>query len=168
MRNLGKPVELAARYFEEGADEVTFLNITGFRDCPLQDTPMLEVLAQASERVFVPLTVGGGIKGFTDAQGRKYSALEVAAEYFRSGADKVSVLGTWWCCHTSASRHITPSSPPLTSPLHHLCTTPPLCHVTSHHLCITITSHHVVTVCRCPSAATASRPPWSTWRVAGS
>lgn len=43
VRNLGKPVELAARYFAEGADEVTFLNITGFRDAPLEDTPMLEV-----------------------------------------------------------------------------------------------------------------------------
>lgn len=46
VRNLGKPVELSARYFEEGADEVTFLNITGFRDSPLQDLPMLEVLKQ--------------------------------------------------------------------------------------------------------------------------
>ncbi len=43
VRNLGMPVDLAARYFEEGADEVTFLNITGFRDCPLADMPMLEV-----------------------------------------------------------------------------------------------------------------------------
>jgi imidazole glycerol phosphate synthase subunit HisF len=43
VRNLGKPVELAGRYFQEGADEVTFLNITGFRDHPLQDLPMLEV-----------------------------------------------------------------------------------------------------------------------------
>lgn len=62
VRNLGKPVELARRYFEEGADEVTFLNITGFRDFPLGDLPMLEVLKQASENVFVPLTVGGGIR----------------------------------------------------------------------------------------------------------
>ena len=43
VRNLGLPVELAGRYFEEGADEVTFLNITGFRDSPLADLPMLEV-----------------------------------------------------------------------------------------------------------------------------
>ena len=42
MRNLGAPVELAQRYFAEGADEVTFLNITGFRDFPLSDLPMLE------------------------------------------------------------------------------------------------------------------------------
>ncbi|CAI7858850.1 unnamed protein product [Closterium sp. NIES-53] len=39
----GKPVELAARYFKEGADEVAFLNITGFRDFSLGDLPMLEV-----------------------------------------------------------------------------------------------------------------------------
>ena len=93
VRNLGKPVELAQRYFDEGADEVTFLNITGFRDFPLGDLPMLDVLKKASENVFVPLTVGGGIRGFTDATGKHYSALEVAAEYFRSGADKVSIGG---------------------------------------------------------------------------
>ncbi len=91
VRNLGKPVELAHRYYEEGADEITFLNITGFRDFPLEDMPMLEVLKQTSRRVFVPLTIGGGIRDFTDAQGRRYSALEVAAEYFRSGADKISI-----------------------------------------------------------------------------
>lgn len=43
VRNLGLPVDLAGRYFIEGADEVTFLNITGFRDFPLGDLPMLEV-----------------------------------------------------------------------------------------------------------------------------
>jgi glutamine amidotransferase/cyclase len=91
VRNLGKPVELARRYYQEGADEVTFLNITGFRDFPLQDMPMLEVLKQTSQHVFVPLTIGGGIKDFTDKNGRHYTALEIAAEYFRSGADKVSI-----------------------------------------------------------------------------
>ncbi|CAI9286755.1 unnamed protein product [Lactuca saligna] len=44
-----------------------------------------------SENVFVPLTVGGGIKDFTDANGRYYSSMEVASEYFRSGADKISI-----------------------------------------------------------------------------
>lgn len=72
VRNLGKPVELATRYFEQGADEVTFLNITGFRDFPLGDLPMLEVLRQTSEGVFVPLTVGGGIRDFVDANGQHY------------------------------------------------------------------------------------------------
>ena len=91
VRNLGKPVDLARRYYEEGADEVTFLNITGFRETPLGDLPMLEVLRRASEGVFVPLTVGGGIRGTTDPDGTVHSALAVAAEYFRSGADKVSI-----------------------------------------------------------------------------
>lgn len=91
VRNLGKPVELARRYFEEGADEVTFLNITGFRDFPLEDMPMIQVLKQTSKNVFVPLTIGGGIRDFTDKNGRTYTALEVAAAYFRSGADKISI-----------------------------------------------------------------------------
>ena len=91
VRNLGKPVELARRYYEAGADEITFLNITGFRDFPLKDMPMLEVLKQTSRHVFVPLTIGGGIRDYTDPSGRTYSALEVAAEYFRSGADKISI-----------------------------------------------------------------------------
>jgi glutamine amidotransferase/cyclase len=91
VRNLGKPVDLAKRYYEEGADEITFLNITGFRDFPLEDMPMLEVLRQTSKNVFVPLTIGGGIKDYTDKNGRTYTALEVATEYFRSGADKVSI-----------------------------------------------------------------------------
>jgi len=91
VRNLGKPVDLAQRYYQEGADEITFLNITAFRDFPLADQPMLEVLRRTSEKVFVPLTIGGGIRAFTDADGRVYSALDVASEYFRSGADKVSI-----------------------------------------------------------------------------
>ena len=91
VRNLGKPVELARRYFEEGADEITFLNITGFRDFPMKDQPMLEVLQKTSENVFVPLTIGGGIREYTDSEGKYYSALDVASEYFRSGADKISI-----------------------------------------------------------------------------
>ena len=91
VRNLGKPVELAREYYRQGADEITFLNITGFRDFPLEDMPMLEVLKQTSRNVFVPLTIGGGIRNYTDKYGREYKALDVAAEYFRSGADKVSI-----------------------------------------------------------------------------
>ena len=85
-----KPVALAQRYFEEGADEVVFLNITSFRDSVLEDTPMLAVLEQASETIFVPLTVGGGIRGYTDSTGKSWTAVEVASRYFRAGADKVS------------------------------------------------------------------------------
>lgn len=91
VRNLGLPVELARRYYEEGADEVTFLNITGFRDFPMKDQPMLDVLKKTSENVFVPLTIGGGIQEFTDSEGKHYSALDVASSYFRSGADKISI-----------------------------------------------------------------------------
>jgi glutamine amidotransferase/cyclase len=91
VRNLGKPVELAGRYYQEGADEITFLNITGFRDFPMKDQPMLEVLTKTSENVFVPLTIGGGIREYTDSNGKYWSALDVASEYFRSGADKISI-----------------------------------------------------------------------------
>ncbi len=91
VRNLGKPVELASRYYREGADEITFLNITAFRDFPLKDMPMIEVLKRTSKEVFVPLTIGGGIRDYTDRTGTSYSSLQVAAEYFRSGADKVSI-----------------------------------------------------------------------------
>ncbi|KAI3820515.1 hypothetical protein L1987_08063 [Smallanthus sonchifolius] len=93
VRNLGKPVELAGQYYIDGADEVSFLNITGFRDFPLGYLPMLQILKYTAENVFVPLTVGGGIRDFTDANGRYYSSLEVDTEYFRSGADKIYERG---------------------------------------------------------------------------
>ncbi|KAI0911286.1 putative bifunctional histidine biosynthesis protein hishf [Ustulina deusta] len=91
VRNLGKPVEMAKKYYEQGADEVTFLNITSFRDCPLADLPMLEVLRRTSETVFVPLTIGGGIRDTVDTDGTEVGALEIATMYFKSGADKVSI-----------------------------------------------------------------------------
>lgn len=91
VRNLGKPVALAQRYYQEGADEVTFLNITGFRNFPMEDQPMIELLEETSKNVFVPLTIGGGIRAFVDSEGREYSALDVAAAYFRAGADKISI-----------------------------------------------------------------------------
>jgi len=92
VRNLGKPVALASRYYEEGADEIAFLNITSFRKGVIEDMPMLQVLEQASRSIFVPLTVGGGIRSYSDpASGETYSALTVAARYFRAGADKISV-----------------------------------------------------------------------------
>ncbi|SMQ52023.1 unnamed protein product [Zymoseptoria tritici ST99CH_3D7] len=92
VRNLGKPVQKAQQYYEQGADEVTFLNITSFRETPLKDLPMLEVLRQTSATVFVPLTIGGGIRDTHDPEtGRTVPALEVATLYFKSGADKVSI-----------------------------------------------------------------------------
>ncbi|KAK4458197.1 hypothetical protein QBC42DRAFT_277327 [Cladorrhinum samala] len=91
VRNLGKPVEMAKKYYQQGADEVTFLNITSFRDCPVADLPMLEILRRTSETVFVPLTIGGGIRDTVDVDGTKISALDIAKMYFKSGADKVSI-----------------------------------------------------------------------------
>lgn len=91
VRNLGKPVDMARKYYEQGSDEITFLNITSFRNCPLADLPMLEILRRTSENVFVPLTIGGGIRDTFDFDGTKVSALEVATLYFKSGADKVSI-----------------------------------------------------------------------------
>ncbi|KDN52871.1 hypothetical protein K437DRAFT_231668 [Tilletiaria anomala UBC 951] len=92
IRNLGKPVDLAHRYYLEGADEIVFLNITSFRSSPLKDQPMLDVLRLAAAECFVPLTIGGGIKDFVEPDsGVTKSAKEVADEYFRAGADKVSI-----------------------------------------------------------------------------
>uniref|UniRef100_K3X4H3 Imidazole glycerol phosphate synthase hisHF n=1 Tax=Globisporangium ultimum (strain ATCC 200006 / CBS 805.95 / DAOM BR144) TaxID=431595 RepID=K3X4H3_GLOUD len=91
VRNLGKPVDLCTRYYKEGADEVTFLNICSFREQPIGDMPMLKVLEASSQQVFVPLTVGGGIREYIDDKQQKFSALDVASRYFRSGADKVSI-----------------------------------------------------------------------------
>lgn len=91
VRNLGKPVELASRYYKEGADEVTFLNITSFRNTRAAEAPMLEVLREAAKTVFVPMTVGGGIKDTIDPDGTKHSALDVARMYFDAGADKISI-----------------------------------------------------------------------------
>lgn len=70
---------------------MTFLNICSFREQPIGDMPMLGVLEASSEKVFVPLTVGGGIREYVDDQQRSFSALDVASRYFRAGADKVSI-----------------------------------------------------------------------------
>ncbi|KAK4548721.1 hypothetical protein LTR36_008494 [Oleoguttula mirabilis] len=92
VRNLGKPVQKAQQYYQQGADEVTFLNITSFRDTPIKDLPMLEILRQTSATVFVPLTIGGGIRDTHDPEtNRTVPALEIATLYFQSGADKVSI-----------------------------------------------------------------------------
>ena len=73
----GDPVGLAARYDAEGADEVTFLDITASSDG--RDT-MVSVVARTAERVFIPLTVGGGVRTADDAR-----------RLLRAGADKVGV-----------------------------------------------------------------------------
>jgi cyclase len=73
----GDPVELAARYDAEGADEVTFLDITASSDG--RDT-MVSVVSRTAEQVFIPLTVGGGVRSADDAR-----------RLLRAGADKVGV-----------------------------------------------------------------------------
>ena len=77
LRDAGDPVELAARYDAEGADELVFLDITASSDD--RDT-MVEVVAHTAEEVFIPLTVGGGIRTVDDAR-----------RMLRAGADKVSL-----------------------------------------------------------------------------
>jgi len=59
LRDAGDPVELAARYDREGADELVFLDITASSDA--RDT-MMEVVRRTAEEVFIPFTVGGGIR----------------------------------------------------------------------------------------------------------
>jgi cyclase len=77
LRDAGDPVELAARYDDEGADEVVFLDITASSDG--RDT-MVDVVRRTAEQVFIPLTVGGGVRSVDDAR-----------KLLRAGADKVSV-----------------------------------------------------------------------------
>lgn len=77
LRDAGDPVELAARYDSEGADELVFLDITASSDG--RDT-MLDVVARTAEEVFIPFTVGGGVREVAHARA-----------LLRAGADKVSV-----------------------------------------------------------------------------
>ena len=77
LRDAGDPVELAERYNTQGADELVFLDITASSDA--RDT-MADVVARTARRVFIPLTVGGGIRSVADAR-----------KILLSGADKVSV-----------------------------------------------------------------------------
>ena len=77
LRDAGDPAELADLYDREGADELVFLDITA--SSHVRDT-MVEVVRQVSDRVFIPLTVGGGIRTVDDVRGM-----------LRAGADKVSI-----------------------------------------------------------------------------
>ncbi|MFO1419263.1 MAG: imidazole glycerol phosphate synthase subunit HisF [Methylotetracoccus sp.] len=77
IRDAGDPVEVAQRYDEEGADELTFLDITASHEN--RDT-MVHVVEQVAGRVFIPLTVGGGIRTIEDIR-----------RMLNAGADKVSI-----------------------------------------------------------------------------
>jgi cyclase len=77
LRDAGDPVELAARYDAEGADELVFLDITASSDG--RDT-IVDVVERTAEQVFIPFTIGGGIRSVSDAR-----------RLLRAGADKVSI-----------------------------------------------------------------------------
>lgn len=77
LRDIGDPVELASRYYQEGADEVTFLDVHATSE---NRKTMLDVVTQCAEQVFIPLTVGGGISSLADV-----------TSLLAAGADKVSV-----------------------------------------------------------------------------
>lgn len=77
LRDAGDPVELAQRYSDEGADEIVFLDVTATHE---NRRTMVEVVRETAKRVFVPLTVGGGI-----------SSVEDAHRLLHAGADKVSI-----------------------------------------------------------------------------
>lgn len=77
IRDAGDPVEVSRRYDREGADEVTFLDITASSD---NRETIVQVVEQVAEQVFIPLTVGGGIRSFADVR-----------RMLNAGADKVGV-----------------------------------------------------------------------------
>lgn len=77
LRDAGDPVELAKLYGDEGADELTFLDVTASKQ---GRGTMLDVVRRTADQVFIPLTVGGGVRTEEDVR-----------ELLRAGADKVSV-----------------------------------------------------------------------------
>ena len=77
LRDAGDPVAVAKRYNDEGADEITFLDITASSDN--RDT-ILHVIEEVAEHVFIPLTVGGGVRSVADIR-----------RLLNAGADKVSI-----------------------------------------------------------------------------
>jgi cyclase len=77
LRDAGDPVEVAQRYDDEGADEVTFLDITASHE---RRRIILDVVARTAETVFMPLTVGGGVREIQDVR-----------DLLNAGADKVAI-----------------------------------------------------------------------------
>jgi cyclase len=80
LRNAGDPVELAKRYNEQGADELVFLDITASHE---GRRTMIDVIERTANEVFIPMTVGGGIKSIEDIK-----------SILRAGADKITVNTT--------------------------------------------------------------------------
>jgi cyclase len=77
IKDAGDPIEIARRYDEQGADEITFLDITASSD---ERNTMINVVAAVASQVFIPLTVGGGIRNIEDIR-----------NMLNAGADKVSI-----------------------------------------------------------------------------
>ena len=77
LRDAGDPVEIARRYDEQGADELTFLDITASSD---QRDIILHIIEQVASQVFIPLTVGGGVRKVEDVR-----------RLLNAGADKISI-----------------------------------------------------------------------------
>lgn len=77
LRDAGDPIELAKKYYEDGADELTFLDVQATVD---NRSTMYELVTACAEKLFIPLTVGGGIREVSDV-----------ARLLNAGADKVSV-----------------------------------------------------------------------------
>jgi imidazole glycerol-phosphate synthase subunit HisF len=77
LRDAGDPVELARRYYEQGADELTFLDVTATID---NRATTYDIVTATAEQVFIPLTVGGGVRSAQDV-----------ARLLASGADKIGV-----------------------------------------------------------------------------
>src|SRR6202020_2745985 len=77
LKDAGDPVELAQRYDLEGADELVFLDITASSD---DRATMVEVVRRTADEVFIPLTVGGGVRTLSDGRA-----------LLRAGADKVGI-----------------------------------------------------------------------------
>jgi imidazole glycerol-phosphate synthase subunit HisF len=77
LRDSGDPVELAQRYYDQGADELTFLDVAATVE---NRGTMLDVVTRCAEAVFIPLTVGGGIRSVADV-----------AKLLAAGADKISI-----------------------------------------------------------------------------
>jgi cyclase len=77
LRDAGDPVELARTYYEQGADEITFLDVTATVD---NRETMFDMVRQTAEQVFIPLTVGGGVRSTEDV-----------AKLLAHGADKIGV-----------------------------------------------------------------------------
>lgn len=77
LLDIGNPVELAKAYYEAGADEITFLDVSASIE---GRKAILDVISETAESIFIPLTVGGGVKTIEDVE-----------DYLAAGADKVSI-----------------------------------------------------------------------------